>query len=128
MFTFALVLFVVHARHCVGLGPLPICDCLGPILFLIVMLFVNALALRFKAMDILSIQLEEVIHPSEPKLEVDCCDFALNFGVIVSITLVENSTTKDVIEPWDVLVTEKDFSKAKNRTTTSWAFFALIKP
>jgi hypothetical protein len=57
VFTIALVLvlFIVHACHRVGLGPLPICDCSGLILFFIVMLFVNALVLRFKAMDKLSI-------------------------------------------------------------------------
>ncbi len=69
------------------------------------MLFVNALVLKFKAMDKLLVQLEEVIHPSEHELEVDCCDFALIYSVIASTTLAKNSTTKDVIEPWDVLVT-----------------------
>jgi hypothetical protein len=107
VFTIALVLvlFVVHACHCVGPSPLPICDCLGPILFLTMMLFENALVLRFKAVDKLSIQLEEVTHPNELKLEVDCSDFALIFGVIASTALARNSTTKDAIKPWDVLVT-----------------------
>jgi hypothetical protein len=99
VFTIALVLvlFVVHARHRVGLGPLPICDCSGPILFLTMMLFVNALVLKFKSVDKLSVQLEEVIHPNEPELEVDCCDLALISSVIASTALAENSTTKDVI-------------------------------
>jgi hypothetical protein len=44
-------------------------------------------------------------HPSEHELEVDCCGFALIYGVIASTNLPNNSTTKDVIEPWDVLVT-----------------------
>jgi hypothetical protein len=39
------------------------------------MLFVNALVLRFKAMDKLLVQLEEVIHPNELELEVDCLGF-----------------------------------------------------
>ncbi len=92
------------------------------------MLFANALVLGFKAMEELSIQLEEVIYPSELELKVDCCGFASISGVVGSITPTENSTTRDAIKPWAVLAKQRDFWKTKSRRTTSWAFFAHINP
>jgi len=65
-----------------------------------------------------------VIYPSESKLDIEYCGFALNFYVIASTTSIENSTTKDVPQQWALVTKLKEFWKIKSCTTTSQTFFA----
>jgi hypothetical protein len=70
-------------------------------------------------MEDLIVHLEEVIYLNEPKLEVDQCGFASISNAIVSTTSLENSTTRDVTQPWVLLTNQRYFWKTKNHIATS---------
>ncbi len=60
-------------------------------------------------MEDLLVHLKEAIYPNEPKLEVDYYDSISIYGAIRTFTPIENFTTKDVTQQWNLLAKQKDF-------------------
>jgi hypothetical protein len=57
-------------------------------------------------------------------LNHDCCGFALNFGVGVSLTTTKNYAATNNTQVWVLLGKQQDYWKPKSCFSLAWAFFA----
>jgi hypothetical protein len=67
--------------------------------------------------------IKEVIFPTKPPLDHDCCNFALSSSVGANLTITKNSTTTNNTQVWAMLGKQQDYWKPKGCFSLTWEFF-----
>jgi hypothetical protein len=66
---------------------------------------------------------EDMVYPTEPKLDGDFCGLTSINESILSTIAGTNLSIMDGEQQWDVLVKQREFCKAKSYNVVAWAFF-----